>query len=189
MNKKWSKIILFLCIASFIFPIIAAIFLMIVSQILGCDLAGEESSQCLALGVNIGGLIQQFIKITWQFPLMMSPQGIFPTFVAIGIIITLIHLMFRGTKQLILSLFCIWYIPISPSVLGIILVSFLARQGNCLLNEGNANPCYILGVNMGDAFYGASVVPWLILLLVPICLFISILYAIIYALISSMLQN
>jgi hypothetical protein len=189
MNNKWSKISLFFLIASFILPVLTASFLVGLSQTLGCALVGEQSSQCLVLGLNLGILIQQLIRLTWHFPLMMSPQGIVPAFIAIAIIVILIHLIFRGRQQFFWSLFCIWYIPISPSVLGMILVSFLARQGNCLLNEGNANPCYILGVNMGEAFYGASVVPWLILILLPICLFISLFYMIIYALILAMIRE
>ncbi len=189
MNNKLSKISLFILINSFILPIITASFLVLFSQTQGCVLVGEQSSQCLVFGLNIGILIEKFIQLTWHFPLMMSPQGILPAFIAITVIVILIHLTLRGRQQFFWSLFCIWYIPIIPSVLGIILVRFLADQGNCVLNEGNANSCLILGVNMGEAFYGASVVPWLILLLIPICLFISLFYMIIYALVLAMIRE
>ncbi|WP_413162800.1 hypothetical protein ACL6C3_27005 [Capilliphycus salinus ALCB114379] len=189
MNNKWSKMSLFLIINSFILPIITASFLVLFAQSQGCVLVGEESSQCLAFGLNLGMIIEKLIQITWHFPLMMSPQGIVPAFIAIAIIVIFIHLTLRGRQQFFLSLFCIWFIPIVPSVLGILLVNYLANQGNCVLNEGNANPCMVLGVDMGEAFSGASVVPWLILLLVPICLFISLFYMIIYALVLAMIRE
>ncbi|MEL7035630.1 MAG: hypothetical protein AAFO04_08455 [Cyanobacteria bacterium J06592_8] len=190
MNKKWLKFFLFFTIFSFIFPISIAAFLCLIAQLNGCTFEGEQASQCLALGLNIGSIIEKLIHFTWQLPLMF-PQNftVLPAYIAITIIVIWIHLTLRGRSSVFWSLFCIWYIPIAPSLLGIILVSFLANIGNCQVNAAGPNPCSILGVEMGEAFAGAAVIPWLILVCVGINVFISFAYMILYSLVAVLFRE
>ncbi|MDY7023158.1 MAG: hypothetical protein SWJ54_17720 [Cyanobacteriota bacterium] len=190
MNKKWLKFFLFFAIFSFILPITVAAFLLLVAQLSGCNFVGEQASQCLALGLNLGDIIEKLIHFTWQFPLMF-PQNftVIPAYFATTIIVILIHLTLRGRSSIFWSLFCIWYIPIAPSLLGIILVSILANIGNCQVNAAGPNPCSILGVDMGEAFAGAAVIPWLILVCVGINVFISFAYMILYSLVTVLFRE
>lgn len=190
MNKKWLNFFLFFVIFSFILPVTLAAFLILVAQLKGCTFAGEQASQCLALGLNLGGLIEKLIHFTWQFPLMF-PQNftVLPAYIATTIIVILTHVTLRGRSSIFLSLFCIWYIPIAPSLLGIILVEILAKIGNCQVNAAGFNPCSILGVEMGEAFAGAAVIPWLILVCVGINVFISFAYMILYSLVTVLFRE
>lgn len=185
MNGKWMKFFLFLAIFSFIFPITIAASLVLIAQVQGCTFGGEQASLCWVWGLNLGRIIDQLIQFTWQFPLMF-PQSftVVPAYMATAVIVIFIHLTLRGRQSIFWSLFCIWYIPIFPSILGIILVNILANLGNCRVSAASPNSCLILGVNMGEAFAGAAVIPWLILVCAGINVLISFAYMLIYAVVS-----
>src|SRR5262249_53017902 len=53
-------------------------------------------------------------------------------------------------------------------VLSMLAASAIARSHGCKLDEGNAHPCVVLGVDLGKLLYSMAVMVWLALMTVPI---------------------
>ena len=53
-------------------------------------------------------------------------------------------------------------------ILVLLLASGIADLYGCELNEGYANPCIVLGTDIGDLLYAAAVLPWLSFFTIPV---------------------
>ena len=91
-------------------------------------------------------------------------------------VLTLIHRQLRGCLRLALALLSIGYVPLAPSLLGVLFVARLAALGDCTINEGGTSICFVFGVDMGNQFSQAMVLPWLGLMVMPMGLAIALAY-------------
>jgi hypothetical protein len=67
-------------------------------------------------------------------------------------------------RRICLIAFIVCLLP----VLGILISIGIAQANGCTLHEGFANPCVVLGVDLGGLLYGMSVMGWLGLVTLPI---------------------
>ena len=44
----------------------------------------------------------------------------------------------------------------------------IAEINSCVLHEGYANSCIVLGIEMGDILYATAVIPWLSFFTIPV---------------------
>ena len=143
---------------------------------------GKTAQICLVKGINIGQTIKMLVDWTWYIPVMSLFQvpllsiGLF-----IGLLV-LIYKSFRGWIRALVGFFSIWYLCFAPLIAGIIFVAYLSKQAQCSLNEGGVGSCYLFGLDMGSTFHTAMAVPWLLILLFPLCATTSVIYAAIIAL-------
>ena len=168
MRQRKNYRLLAMLLAGIIVPILTAFLLVWVGIASGCELAGEAAPRCVVAGVDLGWAIARLLDLTWQLPL----QFFFPFFWILAVvgILVLIHQQLRGRLRLTLALLSIGYVPLTPSVLGTLFVIRLAALGNCTINESGTSICHVFGVNMGDQFSQAMVLPWLGVVVVPIVL-------------------
>ena len=62
---------------------------------------------------------------------------------------------------------CSIVLGISPLALAFLASSF-ASLNNCQLHEGFANPCHVLGIDIGGFLYSLFVLGWFTLLSIPL---------------------
>ncbi len=170
MVKRIGPILLYLLL--FIWPPLMAFLLTWVGITMGCAVTGSEV--CTVSGLNIGWAIQGLLGFTWNFPLF----GFFPVLwlVTVAVSLVLIHQRLQGCLRPFLGVLSIWYLPIIPSLLGVSCIARLAELGGCQISERGTNDCLVFGVNMGDVFSTATLVPWFSLVVLPVSLILSLLY-------------
>jgi hypothetical protein len=168
MGKRTGPVLLFLLL--FIWPPLMAFLLTWVGIAMGCGMG----DRCSVASLDVGWAIAGLLRITWHFPLF----GFFPVLwlaVVLGSLI-LIHQRFRGCARPFLGVLSVWYLPIAPSLLGFFCVARMAELGGCQISDQGTNDCFVFGVNMGDVFLTATLVPWFALMIVPVSLVISFVY-------------
>jgi hypothetical protein len=174
MKRHRDYRLLVVLLTSFVVPILMAFLLVWVGIGLGCEVSGEAAPSCMAAGIDLGVEIAHLLDLTWQFPLLLFfPFG---WIVSVGLVLTVIHRQLRGCLRLALALVSIGYVPLAPTVLGFLFVSRLSALGNCTINASGRSVCYVFGVDMGDQFAQAMVVPWLGLTVLPVGIVIALLY-------------
>ncbi|PZD73943.1 hypothetical protein C1752_01596 [Acaryochloris thomasi RCC1774] len=170
MGKRAGPVLLFLLL--FIWPPLMAFLLTWVGMATGCEVTGE--AHCSVAGLDIGWAIEGLLNITWDFPLF----GFFPVLWLVVVIVSLsvIHHRLRGCARPFLGILSIWFLPVAPSLLGYFYVARLAELGECQIGQQGVNDCWVFGVNMGDVFATATLVPWFAVAVVPASLVISLVY-------------
>lgn len=177
LQSPWTVIAI---LASLLLPIIFATLLVGIGNLLGCQMAGSSTQMCYLAGLNIGQTIIMFVDLTlWAvaFGIIYLPQ------VSIGLLaglLILLHFCCSKKSLMSLRLGSIWYVSMAPAIASFVFVLFVGNAAQCRLDAGGTSDCYLFGVNTGDTFYVAGMMPLVIFLLVPLC---SILTAIYYALI------
>lgn len=53
-------------------------------------------------------------------------------------------------------------------LIGVVVAGGIASANGCTLHEGFANPCVVVGVDMGGLLYGLGVLGWLMLASIPL---------------------
>lgn len=170
MGKRTASVLLFLLL--FIWPPLMAFLLTWIGMATGCEVSGE--SRCSFVGLDIGWAIEGLLNLTWDFPLF----GFFPVLWLVVVVVSLmlIHYQLRGCARPFWGVLSTWFLPVAPSLLGYFYVARLAELGDCQIQERGVNACLIFGVNMGDVFSTATLVPWFALAVVPVSLVISLVY-------------
>ncbi|MBI3775942.1 MAG: hypothetical protein HY273_10395 [Gammaproteobacteria bacterium] len=75
-------------------------------------------------------------------------------------------------------------LPILPTLIA----AYIAKTNQCVLHEGFANPCVVLGVDIGSTLYTMGVSAWMLILTVPAGAF-SLLVSIIWLFVALILAN
>ena len=173
LQRQW--LIVFLLV-SLLFPILVATLLVGIGNASGCQMAGKTAPICLVNGVNIGQTIKTLVDWTWYIPVLSMFQA---PLLSIGLLIgvlVLIYKSFRGWTRAFVGFFSIWYMCFAPLIAGIVFVAYLAGQAQCSLNEGGVGACYLFGLDMGSTFHTAATIPWLLIILFPLCAVASVVY-------------
>ncbi len=172
-QRQW--LIVFL-LASLLLPLMFATLLVGVGNASGCQMVGKTAQICLVLGINIGQTIKTLVDWTWYIPVLsMFQVPILSIGLFIGFLV-LIYKSFRGRARTLIGFFSVWYICFAPLIAGIVFVANLAGQAQCSLNEGGVGSCYLFGLDMGSTFHTAAILPWLLIILFPLCVITSVIY-------------
>lgn len=175
-QRQW--LIAFLLI-SLLLPIIFATLLVGIGNVSGCQMIGKTAQICLVNGINIGQTIKNLVDWTWYFPVLsMFQVPILIVGLFVGLLVS-IYKSFRGWFRTLIGFFSIWYICFAPLIAGIVFVAYLSRQAQCSLNEGGVGTCYLFGLDMGSTFHTAATLPWLLIILFPLCTITSVIYIVI----------
>lgn len=59
----------------------------------------------------------------------------------------------------------------------VLVAGLTATAFGCTLNEGNAHPCVVAGIDLGDTLYAMGVMGWLMLVTVPFMLLTLVVWA------------
>lgn len=78
----------------------------------------------------------------------------------------------------ILALLLILLVSLAP-VISVAVAGSIAAANGCTLNESQAHPCIINGVDQGDNLYAMGMLGWLMLVTLPVGGLVFILYLII----------
>lgn len=176
LQRQW---LVFLLLGSLLLPIILATLMVGVGLANGCPIMGENAPMCLVNGINLGENLKKLVDWTWYFPVMSLFEVPLLGIAMIILIQVLIYKSFRGWNRIFVALFSIWYMSFAPLIAGIIFVISVSSQAKCSLNEGGVGACYVFGVNMGNTFHTAAAIPWLLIILFPVCGLISSIYTIV----------
>jgi hypothetical protein len=175
-QRQW--LIAFLLV-SLLLPIIFATLLVGLGNISGCKMIGKTAQICLVNGLNIGQTIKKLVNWTWYFPVLsMFQVPILSIGLFVGLLV-LIYKSFRGWSRALIGFFSVWYICFAPLIAGIVFVAYLSGQAQCSLNEGGVGTCYLFGLDMGSTFHTAATLPWLLIILFPLCAITSVIYVVI----------
>ena len=142
-------------------------------------MTGSTAQMCLVQGVNIGETIKILVDWTWFMPALSTFEiplltvGLF-----VGLVL-LIYKSFQGWTRALVGFLGIWHFCFAPIVAGIIFVLYVSGQAQCSLNEGGVGSCYIFGSDMGSTFHTAAIIPWLLIILFPLCVTASVVYAVV----------
>ena len=178
-NKLQRQWLVFLLLASLLIPIILTLLIVGVGMASGCPIAGKNGQMCLSHGINIGQNLKKLVDLTWNFSVLSLFQVPLWSIALVIFIQVLIYKSFRGWVGVFVAVFSIWYISFAPLIAGIVVVAYLSSQAQCSLNEGGIGACYVFGVDMGSTFHTAAVLPWLLMMLFPLCGAISLIYIIV----------
>ncbi len=63
-------------------------------------------------------------------------------------------------------LLAILLVALGP-LIGVVIAGGIASANGCVLHEGFANPCVVLGVDVGGLLYAMGVLGWLMLATIP----------------------
>lgn len=173
MKHRTHPASILLILFIFIWPILMVFLLTLIGSTIGCQLAGPDAGPCWVGGMNLGNTIHSLMTIAWQFPLLAW----FPFFwilAALGLLI-LIHHEIRGWLRPLLGLLSIWFLPIAPSWLASLYVARMAPLSNCTIGI-QSSPCWLFGVDMTTAFATVTLIPWLVLIVLPVSAALSISY-------------
>lgn len=124
---------------------------------------------CYVLGLNAGQTITRLIDLTWR----SMALGMFHIpFVSMGLFAGLFMLIRWCCPRRILmplGIGSIWYVGFVPTIAGFVFVWFVGNAAQCSLNAGGVGDCYLFGFYTDGTFHYASVLPFAIFLLVPLC--------------------
>ena len=175
-QRQWLAVFL---LASLLLPIVIAFMLVAIGQASGCQMTGSTAQICLVQGVNIGEVIKMLVDWTWFMPAMITFEiplltvGLF-----VGLVL-LVYKSFQGWTRVLVGFLSIWHFYFAPIVAGIIFVLYVSGQAQCSLNEGGVGSCYVFGLDMGSTFHTAASIPWLLIILFPPCITISVIYVVV----------
>lgn len=176
LQRQW--LIVFL-LGSLLLPIMFATLLVEIGNASGCQMVGQTAQICLVKGINVGQTIKTLVDWTWYIPVLsMFQVPILSIGLFIGLLV-LIYKSFQGWTRALVGFFSVWYMCFAPLIAGIVFVAYLAEQAQCSLNEGGAGTCYLFGLDMGSTFHTAATLPWLLIILFPLCAITSVIYIVI----------
>lgn len=72
----------------------------------------------------------------------------------------------RGRRKAYVAVAIIGLLP----AVSVVLAGLIASANGCILHEGFANPCVVLGIDLGEILYSMGVMGWIAILTVPAAL-------------------
>ncbi|WP_155834648.1 hypothetical protein [Leptolyngbya sp. PCC 6406] len=139
-------------------------------------MVGETATVCRVAGINIGHSISLLVGWTFTFTsLIIFGIPLLGMAVLVGLLV-LIYKSFRGWYRVLIGFFSVWHLGFCPPITGILFVAYFASRAQCALNEGGVGACYLFGLDVGDSFHLAAIVPWLMIILLPMCALASLVY-------------
>ena len=139
---------------------------------LGCQILPSPTSSCTFLGINLGTVIKNLLRLLFALNFELG-------IVLFVLVLLILENISRFWLRYLLFLFFLCYIFLMPLLLDAYSITYLSQLGDCKVNEGGVNPCYIYGIDMGGLLYGVGVAMWYVFYKLPLCLFSSIAYILI----------
>ena len=144
-----------------IFPVFSAMVLTLLAKGINCNFTGSTTGFCQILGQSIERALQTNINLMLSYYHTLG--------LPVWLVLIFVYHSFHGLWRILVNLICIWFVPHSPLVLGIL-------AGIPLTHDGCFYPsqCVVLGVEIDSAIFGQGVLLWSLFFTLPICALASL---------------
>lgn len=185
ISLRQRRYLIALFLVGVLLPTILSTLLMGLGQVLGCQMFGKTQQICSVGGMSLGQMIKTLISWNWALTaetfFVISPFSIIAISAFIGLL-ALIYTSYNKQKRTILgvcSIYYFWVFPMFPGIFFVVWATGLAQDGQCPVNAGGVGDCYLMGIDMEGVFHSAAIMPFMLFLLFPITLVLTVIYLVV----------